>query len=102
MSLLLVPIGMTLFVMLTNNLTIFVFFYLFCYSKTEVAEALAYERKRGEKSKYAPYIDVLPTLDDDNLLALPRFWKDGRLDKVTDGGQLMARMLRDERKDIGE
>ena len=39
----------------------------------EVAEALAYERKRGEKSKYAPYINVLPTLEDDNLLALPRF-----------------------------
>ena len=67
-----------------------------------MAEALAYERKRGEKSKYAPYINVLPTLEDDNLLALPRFWNDRRLDRVMDGGQLMARMMRDERKDIGE
>jgi hypothetical protein len=68
----------------------------------EVAEYLAYERKRGEKSKYAPYIDVLPTLEDDNLRALPRFWNNGRLDRVTDGGQLEARILKDERKDIGE
>ena len=68
----------------------------------EVAEALAYERKRGEKSKYAPYINVLPTLEDDNLLALPRFWNEKRLDMVTDGGQLEARLLKDERKDIGE
>ena len=68
----------------------------------EVAEALAYERKRGEKSKYAPYINVLPTLEDDNLLALPRFWNAKRLDMVTDGGQLEARMIKDERKDIGE
>lgn len=45
---------------------------------------------------------MLPTLDDDNILALPRFWKGNRLDLVTDGGQLEARMLRDERKDIGE
>ena len=68
----------------------------------EVAEALAYERKRGERSKYVPYINVLPTLEDDNLLALPRFWNEKRLDMVTDGGQLEARLLKDERKDIGE
>ena len=67
-----------------------------------VAERLAYERKLGEKSKYAPYIAVLPTLDDDRLLALPRFWKPRRLDLVTDGGRLEARMANDERKDIGE
>jgi hypothetical protein len=47
-------------------------------------------------------MDVLPSMEDDNLLALPRFWNSKRLDMVTDGGQLEARMLRDERKDIGE
>lgn len=68
----------------------------------EVAERLAHERKRGEKSKYAPYIDVLPTLEDDSLLALPRFWKGKRLDLVTDGGQLDARMRKDDIQDIGQ
>ena len=67
-----------------------------------VAERLAYERQLGEKSKYAPYIDVLPTLDDDRLLSLPRFWDSRRLDLVTDGGQLLRRMKNDERKDIGK
>ena len=69
---------------------------------SEVAERLAHERKRGDASRYAPYIDVLPTLQDDNLLALPRFWKGSRLDLVTDGGQLDARMRRDERNDIDQ
>lgn len=67
-----------------------------------LAERLAYERGKGDKSRFAPYIDVLPTLEDDNLLALPRFWDAKRLDKVMDGGQLDARMTNDERKDIGE
>ncbi|KAL3779176.1 hypothetical protein HJC23_002027 [Cyclotella cryptica] len=67
-----------------------------------VAERLAYERQLGEKSKYAPYMDVLPTLDDDRLLSLPRFWDSKRLDLVTDGGQLLRRMKNDERKDIDQ
>jgi hypothetical protein len=41
-------------------------------------------------------------MENENLLALPRFWTSNRLNMVTDGGQLEARMLRDERKDIGE
>jgi len=70
-----------------------------------LAERLAYERKKGSDSKYAPYIDVLPTLEDDgsgspSLLSLPRFWDAKRLEKVTDGGQLEARMANDERKDL--
>jgi hypothetical protein len=67
-----------------------------------VADRLAYERQLGEKSKYASYIDVLPTLKDDRLLSLPRFWDSKRLDLVTDGGQLLRRMKNDERKDIGK
>lgn len=73
-----------------------------------LAERLAYERDKGQKSRYAPYIDVLPTLDADDgcgrpsLLSLPRFWDAKRLEKVTDGGVLEARMMEDERKDLGE
>lgn len=72
-----------------------------------LAERLAYERNKGEKSKYAPYINVLPTLEDDglgspSLLSLPRFWDAKRLEELKgwDGGQLEARMANDERKDL--
>ncbi len=74
-------------------------------SLENLAERLAYERDKGQDSRFAPYIDVLPTLDESDdgrpsLRALPRFWDVQRLDKVTDGGQLEARMANDERKDI--
>lgn len=72
------------------------------FERAAVAERLAYERQLGGRSKYAPYIDVLPRLDDDRLLSLPRFWDSKRLDLVTDGGQLLRRMKNDERKDIGK
>ena len=78
-----------------------------------LAERLAYERNKGQESRFAPYIDVLPTLnknDDEDaddekrpsLLSLPRFWNANRLEKITDGGQLEARMQNDERKDVGK
>ena len=72
-----------------------------------LAERLAYERDKGQDSKYAPYINVLPTLTEEDserpsLQSLPRFWDPKRLDMITDGGQLEARMLNDERKDIGK
>ena len=71
-----------------------------------LAERLAYERKKEGASRFAPYIDVLPTLDEDagspSLLSLPRFWDTKRLEKVTDGGQLEARMTNDDRKSIGK
>mmetsp|Transcript_10159 Transcript_10159/g.21399 ORF Transcript_10159/g.21399 Transcript_10159/m.21399 type:complete len:351 (-) Transcript_10159:1331-2383(-) len=69
-----------------------------------LAERLAHERDLGAKSKYAPYIDVLPTLDGDDerpsLRSLPRFWDSNRLEKVSDGGRLEAKMMNDERKDL--
>lgn len=71
-----------------------------------LAERLAYERKKEGASKFAPYIDVLPTLDKESgmpsLLSLPRFWDTKRLEGITDGGQLEARMLNDDRKGIGK
>ena len=36
------------------------------------------------------------------MLSLPRFWDDKRREKVSDGGQLEARMKNDERKDISK
>ena len=68
---------------------------------------MAHEKGRGSKSRFAPYVDILPTLDGDDetgrpsLRDLPRFWDGRRLDLVTDGGQLDARMGRDERKEVG-
>ena len=77
-----------------------------------LAERLAYERNKGQESRFAPYIDVLPTLNTKDggdadgarpsLLSLPRFWNANRLEKITDGGQLEARMQNDERKDVGK
>jgi|Transcript_16744 hypothetical protein len=67
-----------------------------------LAERLAYERELGSKSKFTAYINVLPTLESKSLLELPRFWKGSRLDLVTDGGQLEARMSKDERKDLDQ
>jgi hypothetical protein len=71
-----------------------------------LAERLAYERKKEGASRFAPYIDVLPTLDEDagspSLLSLPRFWDTKRLEKVTDGGQMEARIMNDDRKGIGK
>ena len=77
-----------------------------------LAERLAYERGKGQNSRFAPYIDVLPSLNKEDvcdndiirpsLLSLPRFWSANRLEKITDGGQLEARMQNDERKDVGK
>ena len=55
-----------------------------------LAERLAYEKQLGAKSKYAPYIDILPKLD--TLGNLPRFWSPSRQDLVTDGGRMMKRI----------
>ena len=65
-----------------------------------LAERLKYEKDKGEESIYAPYINVLPTLEDENLLTLPRFWNVERLERITDGGQLEARMMNDKRDDL--
>jgi len=68
-----------------------------------LAERLAYERNVESKSDYAPYINVLPTLEGNSYLAsLPRFWDSKRLERVSDGGQLERRMMNDERKDLDQ
>lgn len=67
-------------------------------SLESLAERLSYERNK-ETSKWAPYINVLPKLDDLKS-SLPRFWDAKRLETITDGGQLEARMIKDDRKGI--
>jgi hypothetical protein len=80
-----------------------------CDSLEGLSERLAYEKKLQSKSDYAPYIDVLPTLERNGdsrissyLASLPRFWESKRLEKVADGGQLERRMLKDERRDLDQ
>ena len=55
-----------------------------------LADRLAYERSLGSSSQYAPYIDILPTLEG-SLAALPRFWSSSRIEKVKDGYQLIKK-----------
>ena len=64
-----------------------------------LAERLSYERKKEGASTWAPYINVLPKLDDFKS-SLPRFCDTKRLETITDGGQLEARMVKDDRKGI--
>jgi hypothetical protein len=57
-----------------------------------LVEKLKYEKSLGEKSEYAPWFDLFPTLDD--FKGMPRFWDEERLEfvKKYDGGQLDGRM----------
>lgn len=52
-------------------------------TKEELADRLQFERQQGSKSKFAPYVDILPQ----SLPDLPRFWEDAAsLEQVPDGG----------------
>lgn len=64
----------------------------------QLAEQLLFERNQGSKSEYAPYLNVLPTLEDDGALQdMPRFWSSSRLDAITDSGMVQSRVERDAR-----
>ena len=54
----------------------------------EVADRLIFEQKKGTGSKWAPYIDLLPSLED--FQVLPMFWNEERLSASSrsDGRQL--------------
>mmetsp|Transcript_8880 Transcript_8880/g.19078 ORF Transcript_8880/g.19078 Transcript_8880/m.19078 type:complete len:346 (-) Transcript_8880:7-1044(-) len=58
-----------------------------------LAERLKYERDAGARSKFEPYIKMLPSFE--QLKVLPRFWDDNLVATVTDGGQLESRIIRD-------
>jgi len=70
-------------------------------SPEALAEILAHERSLGVKSQFAPYIDMLPTIDG-QLSSMPCFWDPKRLELVTDGGQLEKKIMRDERKELDQ
>jgi hypothetical protein len=61
-----------------------------------LAERLIHEKSLGEDSKYAPWLDMFPSLDD--FQGMPRFWAPERLELVQkfDGGQLADRMKFDQ------
>ena len=69
-------------------------------TKEALAERLAHERSIGSKSKYAPYLDVLPGLD--SFADFPRFWAHERRDLVFDydGGEVERRIATDERNGL--
>lgn len=61
-----------------------------------LVEKLKYEKSQGEKSAFAPWLNLFPTLED--FKGMPRFWTRERREfvKQYDTGQLEARMERDE------
>jgi hypothetical protein len=83
-----------------------------------LSKKLAKERDLGKDSFYEPYINVLPSLDNDNsdgsdgsgidihdgcsLRSMPRFWERKRVELVTnaDGGQMERKLMEDERKEL--
>lgn len=60
-----------------------------------LVDKLKFEKRLGNDSEYAPWIDQFPTLEE--FSGMPRFWSQERLDFVSqfDGGQLEARMGQD-------
>jgi hypothetical protein len=58
-----------------------------------VADKLLFEKEKGDRSTFAPYFDMLPTLKD--FQSMPRFWTPERLESVSDGGELKRRMAKD-------
>ena len=63
-----------------------------------LAERLTFEKSLGSDSKFSPFIDMFPSLQD--LKDMPRFWDSSRLEKVMDGGQLKQRIKDSECKDV--
>lgn len=61
-----------------------------------LVEKLQYEKSKGGDSKYGPWLELFPTLED--FSGMPRFWDDQRRDFVRqyDSGQLEARMELDQ------
>jgi hypothetical protein len=61
-----------------------------------LVEKLKYEKALGDKSSYAPWLDLFPTLEE--IQGMPRFWTQERRDFVQkyDCGRLEARMEMDQ------
>lgn len=63
-----------------------------------LAERLKYESDAGARSKFEPYINMLPSFE--QLHVLPRFWEGNLVETVTDGGQLESRIRRDKNDNL--
>lgn len=60
-----------------------------------LVDKLKFEKSLGDKSEYAPWLELFPTVED--FSAMPRFWSEERLEFVKrfDGGQLQTRVEMD-------
>jgi len=66
-----------------------------------LTDRLAAERSLGERSDFAPYLDVLPSLESFHSI-MPRFWSADRMEMITaaDGGQVLRKTTEDARPDL--
>lgn len=66
-------------------------------SSEQLADRLEFEKNLGDKSDYAPFIDLLPSLESFQN-TLPRFWKPDRLVPIeaADGGALSKMLQMDD------
>lgn len=69
-------------------------------TQEEIADKLIFEKSLGAKSRYAPYLDVLPKLED--MSSMPLFWDERRLSTVADGGQLEQMLSQNKMEEVDE
>lgn len=69
-------------------------------SPEDLSIELAKERDLGDKSFFAPYIKVLPSLDSPSIQSMPRMWSAEKMEKVIefDGGQIYQKVQMDAMK----
>lgn len=69
-----------------------------------LSKELAKERELGDASFFAPYINVLPSLESQYLQSMPRLWPAEKLEKTADfdGGQIYSKVQMDkiQKKDL--
>lgn len=69
-------------------------------SPEALAIRLAEEKRLGDESEFAAYINVLPKITSDSLQSMPRFWSQDKLEKVSefDGGYIYQKAMASKQK----
>ncbi|GFH61143.1 hypothetical protein CTEN210_17619 [Chaetoceros tenuissimus] len=69
-------------------------------SPEALAIRLAEEKRVGDESEFAAYINVLPKITSDSLQSMPRFWSQDKLEKVSefDGGYIYQKAMASKQK----